>query len=715
MDNIEKKELSNICDRLADQVSSLANLTESVKDSASTYILRRMEPRLRQGLVRIAVVGIASSGKSTLVNALVNDLVLPENPSISSPIPVWLGYQPSEESEVEVFLSEDGTVKKEKCDALTFRKKYCYNVQDIMNKDRTRYNSVEFGTIKTNASILQGNVTLIDTLGISANTVDSRKTIRVLEEGVDAVIFVTKEKKINNLSEIPFLYRYVLGCREKGAEGNQSCNPNPIHPKNLIFVNNIFTGVPDKVEFSERIRELYRNCDLNLTEEEIEGYVQNNIYYVNAFQARMGRLGAYPYEQSAPYGSSEFEVKGLRDKEERERRKGEIMPPETMLQESGIQELEAAVQKLGYRLGYGKSEEVVSVKRIHDLQVVIDGIIDAANKRVAGQYGTIDELQKLMEHFQQQKADDAQEQEAIKEAMDNLSKDYRAAFTKLLAVITEDMKDVCRGTALLRPMPAGFNNYCEQYHTIKDKKTRQEYLAQLLPNEIQYIFDYCSGQMIQELDARQSEGFPFAVMAETREFMDKQATVLNARIEALRKSGGEELGMFFPKAIVVEELFKNLELDLDEKVKEIIADACITGGEKFEGTLQTIKKSNLNIFQQVVGLLAAGQKPKMFWSNIRKHVLSPLAESIVEKMPEHTVVSILEKTGKAFYTTKDAICDSHKELFWSLEHTLKQLEDQIASAGVQADDAKAQMQDLIKTCDEIKKDINQLGYELLQG
>jgi len=204
-------------------------------------------------------------------------------------------------------------------------------------------------------------------------------------------------------------------------------------------------------------------------------------------------------------------------------------------------------------------------------------------------------------------------------------------------------------------------------------------------------------------------------MAQTRDFMEKQATVLNARIEALRKSGGEELGMFFPKAIVVEELFKNLELDLDEKVKEIIADACIAGGEKFEGTLQTIKKSNLNIFQQVVGLLAAGQKPKMFWSNIRKHVLSPLAESIVEKMPEHTVVSILEKTGKAFDTTKDAICRSHIELFVSLEHTLKQLEDQISSAGVQAAGVAAQMQKLIQDCVEIKRDINQLGYELLQG
>ena len=57
-----------LASRLAEHTVRLAELTERIGDAVSTQVLRQLEPRLRQGLVRVAVVGVTGSGKSTMVN-----------------------------------------------------------------------------------------------------------------------------------------------------------------------------------------------------------------------------------------------------------------------------------------------------------------------------------------------------------------------------------------------------------------------------------------------------------------------------------------------------------------------------------------------------------------------------------------------------------------------------------------------------------------------
>lgn len=85
MDQKNSVNVSQISGRLAGHVAALAEMTEFMGDGNSTYTLRHLEPRLRQGLVRIAFVGVTSTGKSTAINALIGQLALPENPSVSSP------------------------------------------------------------------------------------------------------------------------------------------------------------------------------------------------------------------------------------------------------------------------------------------------------------------------------------------------------------------------------------------------------------------------------------------------------------------------------------------------------------------------------------------------------------------------------------------------------------------------------------------------------
>jgi len=707
--------VSDISARLAEHISTLSSVTRSVGDETSTFILNHLEPRFRQGLVRIAVVGTTGSGKSTAVNALVKHLALPENPSVSSPIPVWLGYHKDSEMIVDIYQNVDGALTKSSCEAPVFRRKYCYNMNDILDKDRSRYNQVEFGAIKMNSPILRNSVTLIDTLGISAASVDSRKTIRVLEEGVDAVIFVTKDSMLT-ITEMDFLYQYVLCCRSRVDSKMTEIRSCGIKPENLIFVDNNFRGVPDKTAFAQRIRTFYENSGLDLQEQTIEDCINHNIYYINAYQARMGRLGAYPYEKSAPEGSPEQVVAALKKLEEGQLAQMTKIDPSAWIQQSGILELSDAIHQKGLELGFGKN--AVSVKRIQEIITIIDGILQAADNHLTQMHFTVAELQTKKALFESLEVDDRKEQTLIRAAMSRFNREYQESFRNLLSAITEDLKTDCAGNARRRIMPASLRTQYNAYMQM-NKAEKEQYLTALLPEEIKFTYEYCVEEMIRALDERRTDDFktPFAIMEEIRSYIHEQETLFEARIQSLKTAGGEELGMFFPESIIVKELFTKLELDLAEKIKEIIADACISGGKVFESKVmdRCIKHCSLNLVQQLAGLVFPKSAPRRLWDKIKDQLFVPLAEYLVMEMPKHTIESIHEKTAAAFLATQEEICRSHVELFVSLKITLSRLEKQIAHASADIADTEVDMDKLKAVCLDIKKDILQMQHALQNG
>ena len=704
--------VSQIGHRLANHVASLEEMTAFMGDSNSTYTLRHLEPRLQQGLVRIAFVGVTSTGKSTAINALVGQLALPENPSVSSPIPVWIGYQDQEASQAEIYLAGEDGLERSSCDLNTFKRKYCYNIEDIANRDRSRYNTVEFGAIKTKSSLLEGGLTIIDTLGIAATTVDSRKTIRVLREGVDAVVFVTKSANLN-LDEKKFLYQYILGCCGSQSNSGTGTDISPyraVAPENLFFVYNDWYNVPAKTSFQESIRILYRSSGLNLSEEDICRLVENNVFFINAFRGRLGALGAYPYVECAPEGSTEEVLESLQELEDYEKEEVDFSDSSQMLSESGIPELAEAITRKAWQLCHGKSS--VGVRRISELVPVIDGVINAADKRIADINLSLEDLQGQKEAFARLREDDDQEQSRITSAFMTLNQRYKQSFTRLLKDITAELRSDCAGQALRTAMPPEFSAQYRDYLRM-DSEERGKYLRAMLPQQIRSTYEYCTGQLLKALDERRTDDYqtPFAVMDETRIFIANQAELLNARVESLQKMGAAELGTVLPEAIIVEELFKKLQLDLEEKVKEIIANSCMMSGKRFEETMQRhVRKCGLNIILRIL----PGAADRL-WDRIRREVFAPLAESVVADMSNYTVDNIFEETTAAFDKTKTEICTSHIKLFVSLETTLARLEERLLAKGGEKDEEVAKAAELRRKCEEIKCDILHMQSVLQNG
>lgn len=703
--------VSQIGQRLAGHVASLAEMTELMGDSNSTYTLRHLEPRLRQGLVRIAFVGVTSTGKSTAINALVGQLALPENPSVSSPIPVWIGYQDQEASQAEIYLAREGGLERTTCDLNTFKRRYCYNIEDIANRDRSRYNAVEFGAVKTRSALLEGGLTVIDTLGIAATTVDSRKTIRVLKEGVDAVVFVSKSANLN-LDEKRFLYQYILGCRgtQTHAAGGEIEPFRAVAPENLFFVYNDWYNVPAKTSFQESVRVLYRGSGLDLDEEEICRLAEDNVFFINAFQGRLGALGAYPYVECAPDGSTEEALESLRELEDYEKEELTFSGGPSLLSQSGIPELAEAITRKAWQLGHGKNS--VGVRRISELVPIIDGVIHAADQRIADINLTMEDLQGQREAFARLREDDDQEQARITSAFMVLNQRYKQSFTRLLQDITPELRGDCAGRALRTPMPPEFSAQYRDYLRMDDKQ-KDQYLRAMLPQQIRSTYEYCTGQLLKALDERRTDDYqtPFAVMDETRTFIANQAELLNARVASLQKMGAAELGTVLPETIIVEELFKKLQLDLEEKVKEIIANSCMMSGKRFEETMQRhVKRCRLNFLLK----LLPGAADRL-WDRIRREVFAPLAESVVADMSDYTNGNIFMETTAAFDKTKTEICTSHIKLFVSLETTLARLEERLSAKGGEKSEETAKAAELRRKCEEIKEDILRMQSALQNG
>ena len=129
----------------------------------------------------------------------------------------------------------------------TFKREYCYNIEDIANRDRSRYNAVEFGAIKTMSPLLEGGLTIIDTLGIRSHYRGQPQDHPVLKEGMDAVVFVTKSANLN-LDEKRFLYQYILGCR--GAQSHTT--GGEIEPFQAVSRKTCFSSIMTGTAFPPR-------------------------------------------------------------------------------------------------------------------------------------------------------------------------------------------------------------------------------------------------------------------------------------------------------------------------------------------------------------------------------------------------------------------------------------------------------------------------------
>ena len=88
--------------------NQLFPLAQKYGNREAMKALRQAWLRLLQGPVRVLFLGVSSAGKSTLINAMIGRIVVPEGRHTTSPVPVWIQSSKSAQKSPHIRIVREG-------------------------------------------------------------------------------------------------------------------------------------------------------------------------------------------------------------------------------------------------------------------------------------------------------------------------------------------------------------------------------------------------------------------------------------------------------------------------------------------------------------------------------------------------------------------------------------------------------------------------------
>jgi len=185
LERVEEGGSKNLDDCLVEVVSCLDRLGSDYSDNKNA--LNLLSGRLKKGQFRLAVLGQFKRGKSTLLNALLGDTVLPTDILPVTAIPTYISYSEiltaqvyftNERDSKSFSASQDGTLAE-------FLAEYVTEAGNPNNK-----NHVERVELGHPAELLQHGVVLIDTPGIGSTYKHNTEVAYQILPQCDAALFL---------------------------------------------------------------------------------------------------------------------------------------------------------------------------------------------------------------------------------------------------------------------------------------------------------------------------------------------------------------------------------------------------------------------------------------------------------------------------------------------------------------------------------------------
>lgn len=261
---------------------------------------------LKLGWIHIALVGQTSCGKSTVINAMSEDIVVPENPMTATPIPTYIAKSVVDADTHSVtVVPEDEKKKRKELTRKQFLTQYCYNAED-QDGSCLRFKEDRFAVVHTKGELFDKGAVLLDTLGSGATEHDNIKTSTILKGNVDVLIYIVGTNMLT-ASDIAYLQCYILGYTPKDPEiqkMNYAVGKPIITPDKLIILGNDKTGIV-RSGLVESVQRIFKSNDCKLSKEEIANFCKNNVWIANALYGRLDGAGFYDYVENAPHGSDD--------------------------------------------------------------------------------------------------------------------------------------------------------------------------------------------------------------------------------------------------------------------------------------------------------------------------------------------------------------------------------------------------------------------------
>lgn len=680
---------------LAEVSSALGELSE---DRMTRQLLRSHARQLRLGAIRLAVLGNSNAGKSTLVNALLHTIAVPESGNTSSPIPVW--FAAGDELRYSVYLRTEDGERCEQPDREAFLREYCFNLMDITDDKRSRFRDILWASAEIPSDYLRRTgLALIDTLGIGATDADTTKTISVMDGGVDIVVFVTSRVDLRE-SERKFLRERVLGL-------DQSDSPSPISPVQLLLVYN------DNGMSAATLAQLQASADKLLEgfpEETIEHFKQHNLIMLNALDARRVRCGAYDYQAFAPRGTLPMERNGLAEKTRREAEEVAALSPEAAASARRFDALEQRLSELTHRLMTGV--DGVVERHIMRLEAEMNAIRIRANGAIRALQQSQAAVQEKMLRISRVNATFARSNDDIDDVFATLRQELQSAIEHTLEASAEHQRALGGMLLAMNDEPSFITRESMRAFQSAMGLEKEKMLEEWIRIVIEKHFLPEASRKFKKmlLEASVQEGNPHYSEKDTVGFQLKAARRLamaqSVRMknfyEQLRDAGAEDIGLSIPTDETIDTWFAGMASEMETAVLDAIAALHEEAFSKFNAVLPGIVREIRvrGIINRIMQMMGDTSK---FWLAVRNQAILPAASMICGEW----FSARRTNAGNSMYCGIDKACgkvqkkvvDSLREQTGQVDDYLNRLQDElqrraedVRQASDDAFDLEAQLQ-----------------------
>ena len=237
------------------------------------------------GLFRVVVMGTFTSGKSTLINALLDSRILPESALPSTAILTFIqfGYDTDDvEIHYRDIVNEDGNVTKGTVEHISkenFIQTYHYDIADNEKLSQTgsipRFKKVAYSIVRCSLPLVQDGVSIVDTPGLEDKDVATELALDIAAKA-QAIIYVCGERGFAEADREYF---------EENFKGN---------PGNVFFILNKMDNITSDIQRKQaldRVRYDVKGCFVKADGSVDEALMSKRVFGLSSLLALDARRG----------------------------------------------------------------------------------------------------------------------------------------------------------------------------------------------------------------------------------------------------------------------------------------------------------------------------------------------------------------------------------------------------------------------------------------